>query len=516
MSGGFFKSTSIVGAFTLLSRVTGLLRDMVYSRMFGAGVLMDAFLVAFKIPNFMRRLFAEGAFSQAFVPVISEYKVRRSPAEVRELVGSVSGTLGAALFILTAVGVIAAPLLVLVFAPGFTQDAGRFDLTVDMLRLTFPYIFFMSLVALSSGILNSYGRFAVPAFTPVLLNAVMIVFASVVAPNFDRPGIALASGVFVAGLVQLLLQLPALRALALLPMPRWGWPHEGVRRIARLMLPGIFGSSVAQISLLLDTLIASFLVTGSIAWMYYADRLVEFPLGVVAMAAATAVLPGMSRDAAAGRRDRVGETFGDATRLVSFITLPATAGLMLLADPIVDLLFRRGEFTAADVRLTALALSYYALGLWSFSLVRVAVAAFFALQDARTPFRAATVCIAANLLMGVALMGPLAHGGMALAASAASTLNLGILLLALERRVGRMRWGAVARSVARSGFNTAVMSGGLWLFAGAMAGRCDSRILTVGTCVAAGVLLYGAASWATGSPELRELVSLGKGRGRAQ
>jgi putative peptidoglycan lipid II flippase len=271
LSGGFLRSTSIVGAFTLLSRVTGLLRDMVYSRMFGAGVLMDAFLVAFKIPNFMRRLFAEGAFSQAFVPVVSEYKLRRPQEEVRELVDGAAGTLAWFLTVVTIVGVIAAPLLVLLFAPGFRADAGKFDLTVEMLRWTFPYLLFISLAALAGGVLNSYGRFAVPALTSTLMNLVMIVFAAWIAPAFDRPGIVLAIGVFVAGLAQLAFQLPFVVRLGLLRRPRWRWSDEGVRRIGRLMLPAIFGSSVSQVAVLLDTLIASFLATGSIAWLYYAD-----------------------------------------------------------------------------------------------------------------------------------------------------------------------------------------------------------------------------------------------------
>jgi putative peptidoglycan lipid II flippase len=261
VSGGFFRSTSVVGGLTLVSRVTGLLRDMVYSRMFGAGLLMDAFLVAFKIPNFLRRLFAEGAFSQAFVPVVSEYKVQREHDEVRELIDGAAGTLAWFLSVVTLIGVIAAPLLVLLFAPGFRADAGKFDLTVEMLRWTFPYLLFISLAALSAGVLNSYGRFAVPAMTSTLMNLVMIVFAAWIAPGFERPGIVLAIGVFVAGLLQLCFQLPFMIRLGLLKRPRWRWGHEGVRKIGRLMLPAIFGSSVSQVALLLDTLIASFLAT---------------------------------------------------------------------------------------------------------------------------------------------------------------------------------------------------------------------------------------------------------------
>jgi putative peptidoglycan lipid II flippase len=510
MSRGFLRSTSVVGGLTLLSRISGLLRDMVYSHAFGAGTLMDAFLVAFKIPNFLRRLTAEGAFSQAFVPVISEYKVRRSPAEIRELVGSVSGTLGAALFVLTAVGVVAAPLLVLVFAPGFTQDGGRFDLTVDMLRLTFPYIFFMSLVALSSGILNSYGRFAVPAFTPVLLNAVMIIFASVVAPNFDRPGIALAAGVFVAGLVQLLLQLPALRALALLPMPRWGWSHEGVRRIARLMLPGIFGSSVAQISLLLDTLIASFLVTGSIAWMYYADRLVEFPLGVFSIALATVILPGLSSHHALEDRSQFSSTLDWALRLTVVIVAPAAIGLAFLAAPLMATIFGYGAFDAADVRMSAYALVAYAIGLVGFSMVKVLAPGYFARQDTRTPVKVGIIALAANLGFNVAVVVPAhlagftaPHALLALSTGLSAGLN-SLLLYRGLRRTGVYapsgRWRRLLPQVLAA---SAAMAAFLWWAAGDWSSwpgmAALERVLRLAACVGGGAAVYFATLVAFGA-----------------
>ena len=297
MHRGFLRNTAVVGSLTFLSRVTGVLRDMVYLIMFGAGPLMDAFLVAYKIPNFLRRLTAEGAFSQAFVPVISEYRVRREHAEVRGLVAGVAGVFGTVLLVTAVLGAIGAPVLAFLFAPGFREDGGRFDLTVEMLRFTFPYLFFISLVALGSGVLNSYGRFGMPAFNQVLLNLVMIVAAAFVAPYFAQPHLVLAIGVFVAGFVQLLALFPAMHRLGLLPRPRFDRAHEGVRRIARLMLPGIFGSSVAQVSLLLDTIIASFLMVGSVTWLYSADRLVEFPMGVFSIALATVILPGNVQDA---------------------------------------------------------------------------------------------------------------------------------------------------------------------------------------------------------------------------
>ena len=371
MSHGFLRNTTIVGLLTLLSRVTGVIRDMVYLISFGAGPLMDAFLVAFKIPNFMRRLTAEGAFSQAFVPVISEYKVQKSHAEVRELVAGVTGVFGLVLFAITLVGVVAAPVLTFLFAPGWHDGDGRFELTVEMLRFTFPYMFFISLVALGSGILNSYGRFAVPALNQTLLNLVMIVAAGVVAPYFEKPGLVLAIGVFVAGVVQLVAQFPALHALGLLPRPRFDRAREGVRRIGRLMLPGIFGSSVAQVSLLLDTVIASFLVVGSVTWLYSADRLVEFPMGVFSIALATVILPGLSSHHSEKSPEKFNATLDWALRLTTTVVVPAAVGLLMLSGPLIATIFGYGAFTDRDVLMCGYALMAYSFGLIGFSLVKV-------------------------------------------------------------------------------------------------------------------------------------------------
>ena len=286
MSRKLVKSTAVVGVMTLISRVLGLARDMVFAR-FGIDAGMDAFFVAFKIPNFMRRLFAEGAFSQAFVPVLSEYKAQRDQAEVKALVDRVAGTLLGVLGLLVLVGVLASPVVVMVFAPGFWSDPLKFDLAAYMLRFTFPYLLFMALVAFAAGILNSYGRFAAAAFTPVWLNVVLIAAALLVAPHFEQPMVAVSWGVLLAGFVQLIFLLPSLAKIRLLPRPRWGWRDAGVNKILKLMVPGIIGSSVSQINLLFDTLLASFLITGSVSWLYYADRLVEFPLGIFGIAPAT-------------------------------------------------------------------------------------------------------------------------------------------------------------------------------------------------------------------------------------
>ncbi|MCK6370761.1 MAG: murein biosynthesis integral membrane protein MurJ, partial [Gammaproteobacteria bacterium] len=384
------KSTTTVGAMTLLSRVLGLVRDMVFARLFGASYLMDAFFVAFKIPNIFRRWSAEGAFSQAFVPVFADYDQNRSREEVQELVDRVSGTLGVLLFAFTALGVLAAPALILVFAPGFAaepEEADRFELAVDMLRLTFPYLFFISLAALAGAVLNTYQRFAVAAFSPVLLNVCMIGFAAFVAPYYERPGMALAAGVFAAGIVQLLFMLPYLRGIGLLPRPRWGLAHAGVRRILSLMAPAIFGSSVAQISILLDTLIASFLVTGSISWLYYSDRLMEFPLGVFGIALATVILPNLSRQHASASREQFAATMAWSIRFVILISAPASVGLVVLAGPMLATLFFGGEFSSGDVHMASLSLMAYAAGLVALTLVKVLAPGFFARQDTRTPVR---------------------------------------------------------------------------------------------------------------------------------
>lgn len=506
MSRGFLRSTTVVGSMTLLSRVTGLARDMVYSQAFGAGTLMDAFLVAFKIPNFLRRLTAEGAFSQAFVPVITSYRVRREHAEVRGLVAGVAGTLGVALFTVTVIGVIAAPVLVFIFAPGFRADGGRFELAVEMLRFTFPYLFFVSLVALASGALNSYGRFGLPAFTPVLLNAVMIVFAAFIAPHSAQPGLVLAIGVFVAGLVQLLAQLPAMHKLGLLPKPRWNWAHEGVRRIARLMLPGIFGSSAAQISLLLDTLIASFLIEGSISWLYYADRLVEFPMGVFSIALATVILPGLSSHHADQSPERFATTLDWALRLTILIVTPAAVGLLMLAGPLTATLFGYGEFDARDVVMSGYALMAYSLGLMGFSLVKVLAPGYFARQDTKTPVKVGIIALSVNMAFNLAVVVPaylngfpVPHALLALSTGLSALVNATLLYRGLRRQgiyAPSAHWRRLMPQVV---FASVAMAALLWWLSGDWSAWVDwsatDRVLQLAYCVIGGAGIYFLVLW---------------------
>jgi len=509
MTRGFLRSTSLVGAMTLVSRVTGLVRDMVYSQAFGAGTLMDAFLVAFKIPNFLRRLTAEGAFSQAFVPVISEYRVQRPHEDVRGLVAGMSGTLGVVLFVATVIGVLAAPVLIYLFAPGFRHDGSRFDMAVEMLRFTFPYLLFISLTALGSGVLNSYGRFGVPAFNSTLMNLIMILFAVVIAPYFANPGLVLAIGVFVSGVAQLVAQYPALARLGLLVRPRWGWNHDGVRRIGRLMLPGIFGSSVAQVSLLLDTVIASFLVTGSIAWMYYADRLVEFPMGVFAIALGTVILPGLSAQHAAKSVERFQATLDWALRLTFVIALPAAVGLFALAGPLTATIFGYGEFNARDVEMSSYALMAYALGLMGFSLVKVLAPGYFARQDTKTPVKVGMISLGANMAFNVVVVVPAhlagfvaPHALLALSTGMSAILNSSMLYRGL-RRAGVYRPSTQWRRLwPRLLLANALLAAFLWLAAGdwaAWSGYAPvTRMVRLGACVGGGFALYFGVLWLTG------------------
>jgi putative peptidoglycan lipid II flippase len=511
VSRAIFKSTSVVGITTLISRITGLARDMVYSQTFGAGPLADAFLVAFKIPNFLRRLFAEGAFSQAFVPVISEYKEKRTQDEVRELVDGVSGTLGAILFVVTVLGVIGAPVIIFCFAPGWHDDTqGRFDLAVDMLRWTFPYLFFISLTALFSGVLNTYGRFALPAFTQVIMNVVMIVFAVWLAPYTENPGVTLAIGVFVSGILQVGFQLPAVIRLGLFRMPRWRPAAEGVRRIGRLMLPGILGSSMAQVSLLLDTVIASFLIGGSVAWLYFADRLMEFPLGVFSIALATVILPGLSRHHANASSERFTNTIDWALRLVILLVSPAAVAMLVFAGPMTATIFGYGKFGPRDVAMASYALMAYSWGLLGFSLVKVLAPGYFARQDMRTPVRIALIALAVNMLLNVSvvlpahMLGfPIPHVLLATSTSISAAINTVLLWRGLVK-IGvykpKSGWGALITRIVIA--NAAMAALLLWM-AGDLASWLAmpplQRALNLAMCIVAAAALYFAVLFVSGA-----------------
>jgi len=432
-------SIAKVGGNTLVSRVLGFVRDLVVARIFGADAGTDAFFVAFRIPNVMRRLFAEGAFSMAFVPMLNEYRERRGRSALQAYVDALAGTLSALLLLVTAVGVLAAPVLVLVFAPGFGDAPGQRELAVEMLRLTFPYVLFISLTALAGGILNTYERFGVPAFTPVLLNLSLIGCAIYLAPLMDRPIVALAWGVLIAGIAQLAFQVPFLSRLGLLPRPRFNPRDPGVRRTVRLMGPALFGASVGQLNLLLGTVLASFLASGSISWLYYSDRLMEFPLGILGAALGTVILPRLSGRHAAEDPDAFSHTLDWALRWVLLIGLPAAVGLAVLAGPMIGTLFYSahpqgggsGAFTAGDVHMTSLSLTAYAAGLVGFMGVRVLAPGYYARQEMRAPVRIAVVAVVVNAGLSLALMIPLGHTGLALATTLSAFLNAGLLLRGL-------------------------------------------------------------------------------------
>ena len=431
---GLFKSTLVVGTMTGLSRVFGLIRDVVIAVMFGPGAGVDAFIVAFRIPNFLRRIFAEGGFSQAFVPILSEYKMQRGDDEVKALLDQISATLGLALLLVTVIGIIAAPILILIFAPGFTDQADKQVLAADMLRITFPYIFFISLTAMAGGILNTYGRFAVPALTPVLLNLSLITCAIWLSPEFSQPILALAWGVLIAGIAQLLFQLPFLLNLGLLPTPGFHRDRNGLRRILMLMLPTLFAASVTQINLLVDTIIASFLQTGSISWLYFSDRLVEFPLGVFGIAVSTVILPTLSSQYASGSQAAYRRTLDWALRLVFLIALPAAVGLAFLAVPVLSTIFQYEQFSGEDVLMASHSLMAYASGLLAFILIKVLSSGFFSRQDTHTPVKIAVIAMLSNIVLNLLLVKHLAHAGLALATSLSAFLNAGLLFLVLQRR----------------------------------------------------------------------------------
>lgn len=418
---------------TLLSRLLGLVRDSVIAGVFGASHATDAFFVAFKIPNLLRRLFAEGAFSQAFVPVLAGYKAERTVAEVRVLLDAVTTALAGIVLTLTVLGVIAAPLLIAIFAPGFVNDAERFALGAELLRFTFPYLFFIALTALFAGVLNTYGRFVVPAVTPVLLNIAMISSTLWLAPRLDRPILGLAVGVAIGGVLQLSLQLYAVKRIGLLPRLNWNWRHPGVQRILTLMGPAVFGVSVAQLNFLIDTLIASFLRPGSISWLYFSDRLMEFPLGIFGVALGTVILPSLSEYYAQGRGELFSATIDWALRLIVVITIPSAVGLAVLAGPILSTLFQYGQMTEFDVVMSARSLVTYAVGLSGFIFVKVLAPGFYARQDIRTPVRIGIVALLSNLVLNLVLVVPLQHAGLALATSIAAFINAGLLFRVLHR-----------------------------------------------------------------------------------
>ncbi len=481
------KAAGVVGAATLLSRIFGFLRDMAIAGFFGAGMGADAFFVAFRIPNLLRRLFAEGSLSIAFIPVFTDYLENQGREEAFALARSALRLLSVILAFVTILGILLSPILVRLIAPGFADTADKMALTIALTRITFPYIFFICLVALCMGILNVLGHFAAPALAPVFLNLAIILSVFFISPHLTEPAVGLAVGVLIGGFLQLALQAPFMIAKGVRFWEQATFFHPGLKRVGKLMLPAVFGAAVYQINILVGTLLASLLPEGSVSYLYYADRLVQFPLGIFAIALATAVLPSLSRQAAT--RDMAGlhRTFGQAMSLILFITLPSMVGLIVLREPIVALLFERGAFEARATALTADALLYYSIGLWAFSSVRIVVATFYALEDTRTPVQMATISIIANILLSILLMGPMKHAGLALATSLASMINLLLLIRRLRERLNGAGWEDSVKSACKSLLCSVIMGGFVWIVAFRALPFSGDGILSQGMQIGAGV-----------------------------
>lgn len=496
------KALATVSSMTFLSRILGFVRDFVIARIFGAGLMTDAFFVAFKLPNLLRRLFAEGAFSQAFVPILGEYKNKLGEPEAKRLVDHVTSLLALALVIVTLIGMAGAPLLVYLSAPGFASDPDKFALTVELTRITFPYILFMSLVALAGGILNTWNRFAVPAFTPVLLNLSFIAMALFAAPWFERPVIALGWSVFIGGALQLAFQLPSLKRINMLPRFALNVSDPGVRRILALMAPAILGVSVAQISLLINTIFASFLETGSVSWLYYADRLMEFPSGMLGAALGTILLPSLAKYHAKGEFDEYSRLLDWGLRLTLLLAAPAAVALATIATPLIATLFHHGAFTDVDVFKTRDALVAYSFGLLGLILVKVLAPGFYARQNVRTPVKIALLTLFVTQALNLALIGWLKHVGLALSIGLAACVNAGLLYRGLRRHgiyAPQPGWLAFSLKLALA---LSIMGCALWFASGNpsqwLQWNTSIRLLRLSFIVIFGAGIYFATLWLIG------------------
>ncbi|HHF3169028.1 murein biosynthesis integral membrane protein MurJ [Vibrio alginolyticus] len=439
MSKRLLKSGMIVSAMTFISRVLGLVRDVVVANLMGAGASADVFFFANKIPNFLRRLFAEGAFSQAFVPVLTESHAQGDMDKTRELIARAAGTLGVIVSIVTILGVLGSGVVTAVFGFGWFLDwmhggpaAAKFELASVMLKITFPYLWFITFVALSGAILNTLGKFAVSSFTPVFLNVMIILAAWFISPQMEIPEIGLSIGVFLGGLVQFLFQIPFLIKAGVMVKPKWGWRDPGVVKIRTLMIPALFGVSVSQINLLFDTFIASFLQTGSISWLYYSDRLLEFPLGLFGIAIATVILPALSRKHVDAQSEGFAQTMDWGVRMVILLGLPAMLGLMVLAKPMLMVLFMRGEFSPQDVHQASLSLFAYASGLLNFMLIKVLAPGYYSRQDTKTPVKYGIIAMVTNMVFNAIFAYFYGYVGLAIATALSAFVNMALLYRGLH------------------------------------------------------------------------------------
>jgi putative peptidoglycan lipid II flippase len=505
------KAAGVVSGATLLSRILGFVRDILIARYFGAGLYSDAFFVAFRIPNIFRRLFAEGSLSISFIPVFSEYLVKEGKDEAFRLAGSAVRFLSLILIAVTIAGIIISPVMVRLIAPGFVNDPGKYSITVSLTRIMFPYIYFISLTALFMGILNVLGNFAAPAFAPVLLNISMITALCFVAPHTGESARILAFGVLAGGFFQFMLQIPFIVKKGVYFRHRTTLLHPGLKRIGLLMFPAIFGAAVYQINIFIGTVLASVLPEGSVSYLYYADRIVQFPLGIFAIAAATAVFPTLSRLASENDMRAVKSTFSHSIRMVFFIIMPCMAGIIVLREPIIMLLFKRGEFDMQTVRLTAEALLFYSAGLWAFASVRIIIPVFYALNDTKTPVRIAVVSLLTNIVFSFLLMIPLKHSGLAFANSLSSTLNVVLLMRALGIKLGPLIDNRLKESIVKTSACSLAMGGFVWIAASIVIPDNDlsfsKLFFGVSCCILTGIISYGLFSYLFNVTEIRNLFA---------
>jgi len=511
------RAAGVVAVYTFLSRILGLIRDMVIALFFGASISADAFFVALKIPNMLRRFTAEGSMTIAFIPVFTEYLKSNSKKEAFELVRIILTLLSILLVLITMAGIILSPWIVRFIAHGFGGEGPKYELTVLLTRITFPYIILVSLVAFFMGVLNSLKHFAAPAAAPIFLNLGIIGATLLISPHFSEPVLGTAIGVLIGGVLQVMLQLPVVYKKGLSLAPLWRPGHPAVKRIGLLIAPALFGSAIYQINQFAGTLLASFLPNGSISWLYYADRLVELPLGVFAIAISTAALPSLSRQAVEKDDSAFNDTIDHTLKLTFFISIPSMVGLIILGKPIIQLFFQRGAFDAMSRDMTADALLYYAIGLWAFSGVKIVVSAFYALQDTVTPVKVSVITFFSYLFLGIILMGPLKHGGLALALSLSSTINFMLLVFLLKRKLSYWNLTPIIISVLKILLSSAVMGFGVFylklkLFPHEPDPGIFNLIVQVSTMVISGIIIYLVAATIFRCRELSAISDLIKSR----
>ncbi len=506
------RAASVLGFATVISRIMGMVRDMAVSRLFGAGLATDAFFAAFQIPNMLRRFFAEGALTSAFVPIFSEYYTKKGKEQARELANICFSVLTAVMAVIVLLGIVFSPLIVSLMFPGFRAEPSKMELTVFLNRMMFPYIFFISLVALCMGILNTVRHFFTPAISTVFLNLSMIFCSVFLHGKFEVPITALAVGVLLGGVLQLFLQLPVLYLKGFTIRFRFKPGHPAVKRIALLMGPSIFGVGVYYLNILVGNILASFLPQGSVSFLYYAQRLFEFPQGIFTVSVAQAVLPSMSRQAAAGEIDQLKESLSFGLRLTLFITIPAMAGLLACAIPIFSLLFMGGNFNYQMAVKSATALFYYSLGLSFVAMVRVLVPAFYALKDTATPVKTAFVAFILNVLFSLLLMKPLLHGGLALASTLSALVNMILLLYLLRRKIGRFGGRRITVAAAKTSLASIPMylavSWGMGMIDWSLKGQKLYKAAELGVFVAGGILMFLICALLFRCEEIREAVKI--------